>query len=188
MKYFCVHAIVLIGKMPKFKGVERVNFMKNLNQYKHTIWKIPLIYLVAGVLYIPLRFIVVLIFGEAGISSNLLGLLINSVYFLLVFFWSYSHFLKNMTQKEIFVSAAVISLYGIVLVLLQRITGCTTGSGAIVFTYLHAPLEWAISRSIGLFLGSHISSIFYWITYLAYLEPFLFLLFGETENSSDRES
>lgn len=191
MKCSCVYVILSVGKILDRIDTERVSSMKNMNQHKFGIWKVPLICLLAGILYYPLRYVTIMIFKDAGLSMNPIGLLINIVYFLLVLFLGGSRFLKNMTQKEIFHSAAVVSLYGIVLSLIQLITRSTTGSAAIVFADLNLPFNWAITPSLEAFVRHEFHANMNWIGYLENLEPFLFVLFGKrqkTVNTPDREN
>ena len=88
-------------------------------------------------------------------------------------------FLRKQTRKEIFVSSAVVSVYGIVLLLLQLLTGSTTGPAAVLFMHLSTPLEWTGFFS-GLYLYLQETFELSWpiIGWLRFFAPFLFVLFG----------
>ncbi len=156
-----------------------------MNAYKSSIWRVPLIALIAGIAYVPLYVKSVTRFGviEPCVLDDKICLLTSAVLFLSTIFLGGFIFLRNLTRKEIFISASVVVLYGILLMLLQLATGCTTGPAAVTFMYLHRPLEWTFMPSLGSFLSNHYGLDAFWIGYLSYFEPFLFVLFGRKPSS-----
>lgn len=157
--------------------------MEFINRYKSSIWRVPLISLLAGFFYLPLYARIVIRFGtiEPGVLNDRICLLTSAVLFLAILFLGGFLLLRNQTRKEIFVSALVVVLYGIVLVLIQWMTGSTTGPAAVVFLYLNRPLEWTFSGHLASFLFNHCGLNVLWIGFFGYFEPLLFVLFGKKQ-------
>lgn len=155
--------------------------MGKLKQYKDSIWRVPLIAIIAGFLYTPLYVRMILWFGitESGVIDTRVSLLTNAGSLLAVLVLGGVTLLRKQSRKEIFVSSAVVSAYGLVLLLLQFIMGGTTGSMALVFMRLYQPLEWTgFFTEIFLYLKNNFGVSFLPICWLNCFVPFLFVLFG----------
>jgi len=85
-------------------------------------------------------------------------------------------FLRDMSRKEVFISASVMAGYGLLVLLIQGLFGLTTGQGAVVILYLYRPFELfhilgrpfynLLPGTAGIWLGSAVCC----------LGPYLFLL------------
>lgn len=87
--------------------------------------------------------------------------------------------LRKQSKKEIFISAAVVSAYGMILLLIQLLIGATTGPAAVVFMYLGRPLEWTgFFSELSFGLKERFEIFVSAIGWLRFLVPFAFVLFG----------
>lgn len=147
--------------------------MEKLKKYKNSIWRAPLISVIAGFFYTPIYVRIMIRFGviEPGVIDRRVSLLTSAGILVAVLVLGGMILLRKQSKKEIFISAAVVSAYGIILLLIQLLIGATTGPAAIVFMYLGRPLEWT-----GFF--SELSFYFEEIGWLRFLVPFVFVLFG----------
>ena len=155
--------------------------MNKLKEYKNSIWRVPLISVIFGWLYIPLYVRIVIRFGviESGVIDPIVSLLTSAGILLATLVLGGIILLRKQTKKEIFISAAVISAYGIILFLIQLLIGATTGPSAVVFMHLQRPLEWTgFFAELSVFLQNKFQISFWVIGWLGYLVPFCFVLFG----------
>ena len=154
--------------------------MEKLKNFKRSFWRVPLISLIAGLLYTPCYVRIVLRLGviEPGVIDSKVSLL-TSGGLLIVFLILGGIALRKETRLEIFVSSSIVVVYGILLLVIQVLSGSTTGPAAVVFMRLAAPLEWMnFPSSLGLYLKEQMS-ITVPIGYLSFFIPWLFVLFGK---------
>lgn len=155
--------------------------METLKNFKRSFWRVPLISLIAGLLYNPCYIRIVLHFGmiEPGVIDSTLSLLTSGVLLIVFLFLGGIVLLRNETRLEIFVSSSIVVVYGILLLVIQVLSGSTTGPAAVVFMCLGTPLEWmSFPSSLSLYLKEQMS-ITVPIGYLRFFIPWLFVLFGK---------
>lgn len=153
-----------------------------LKQYKKSFWRIPLIAIIAGFFYTPFYVQIVIKFGviAPGIIDDRITLMTSAGFLLLVLILGGFFLLRKQSRKEVFVSACIVSLYGILLTLIQIIVGNTTGFVAVVFMYLSRPLDWTgFFSELFSYLQNHFKislPIIWWFRFFA---PFFFVLFAQ---------
>lgn len=155
--------------------------MENLKKYKNSIWRIPLISVIAGFLYIPIYVSIVIRFGviEPGVIDNRVSLLTSLGILLAVLVLGGMILLRKQTRKELFISAAVVTVYGMALLLIQLLIGATTGTAALVFMYLGRPFEWTgFFLELSFYLKERFDISISAIGWLRFIAPFLFVVFG----------
>lgn len=151
---------------------------------KKVLWKVPVYSILAGLVlfrldvYVLGRFMLVTL-PDGSITVNetasliLYGLMLVGTVLLggLVF-------LRNMTKKEIFLSASILVVFRILMVLLQWGLDATTGPMAIPFLYWAEAQEWSV----------FLSQIFFkvidnlWVCALIEcFAPYLFIPFGKKQ-------
>lgn len=154
--------------------------MGKLKKYGNSIWRVPLIAVVAGFLYAPIYTGIVLRFGiiQQGVIDKRVSLFTGAGIIVAVLILG-GMLLRGLSKKEIFISAFVLSAYGILLLLVQSLLGAVTGPGAIVFMYLWKPLEWTgFFVDFSFYLEERLGVSLPLIRWLRFLVPFLFVLFG----------
>lgn len=155
--------------------------METLKKFKRSFWRVPLISLIAGLLYNPCYIRIVLHFGviEPGVIDSKIALLTSGGLMIVFLFLGGIVLLRNETRLEIFVSSSIVVVYGILLLVIQVLSGSMTGSAAVVFMHLGTPLEWmCFPSSLSLYLKEQMS-ITVPIGYLRFFIPWLFVLFGK---------
>lgn len=155
--------------------------MEKLLKYKSSIWRVPLISVIAGWLDVPIYVRIVIRFGviEPGVIDPIVSLLTSAGILVAVLVLGGIILLRKQTKKEIFISTAVVSVYGILLMLLQLITNSTTGPAAVIFMYLDRPLEWTgFFSELCMFLQDTFGGSWSVIGWLRFLVPFCFVCFG----------
>lgn len=155
--------------------------MEKLKKYKNSIWRVPLIAVIAGFFYTPIYIRSVIRFGiiEPGVIDRRVSLLTSAGILAAVLVLGGMILLRKQPRKEIFISAAVVSAYGMILLPIQLLIGATTGSAAVIFMYLGQPLEWTgLFLELSLFLKERFEISISAIGWLRFLVPFLFVLFG----------
>ncbi len=155
--------------------------MEKLKNFKRSFWRVPLISLIAGLFYTPCYVRIVLHFGviEPGVIDSKVSLLTSGGLLIVFLFLGGIALLRNETRLEIFVSSSIVVVYGILLLVIQVLSGSMTGPAAVVFMRLGAPLEWmSFPSELGLYLKEHMS-ISGPIGYLRFFIPWLFVLFGK---------
>ncbi|NCA93273.1 hypothetical protein EOM82_08580 [bacterium] len=153
-----------------------------VNTWKKTIWKVPLFCVIAGIIdfYVSVRMlswaIIRLPDGTVTIDDTR-SLMVFGVIFLATFLAGGLIFFRKMTRREIFYSASVLAVYGIVLMLVQYGFNLTTGPAAVWMMYLFYPFEvftfisqLLIKFAANLWIGAAIQA----------LAPYLFVLFGKS--------
>lgn len=155
--------------------------MGNLKKYKNSIWRVPLIAVIAGYLYTPIYIRIVIRFGviEPGVIDSRVSLLTSLGILAAVLILGGMVLLRKQTKKEILISAAAVSAYGLILLLIQFLIGTTSEPAAVVFMYLGRPLEWTgFFSELSFCLKEHVGISISAIGWLRFLVPFLFVLFG----------
>lgn len=155
--------------------------MGRIQKYQKSFWRVPLISLIAGWLYIPCYVRVVLRFGvvEPGVIDSKVSLWTDGGLFIAFLLLGGVIFLRNQTRREIFVSASIVVGYGLCLRMLQFLSGSVTGPAAVVFMRLASPLEWmGFPSSLGRYLEEQFSLTVPLVDYLQVFVPWLFVLFG----------
>ena len=163
--------------------------MKNLKKYKNSIWRVPLVAVIAGFLYTPIYIRIVIQFGviEPGVIDSRVSLMTSLGILAAVLILGGMLLLRGLSKKEIFISAFVLSAYGILLLLVQSLLGAVTGPGAIVFMYLWKPLEWTgFFVDFSFYLRERFGFSLPLIGWLRCLVPFLFVLFGHKTHKSEK--
>ena len=99
--------------------------MKNLKKYKNSIWRVPLVAVIAGFLYTPIYVRIVIQFGviEPGVIDSRVSLMTSLGILAAVLILGGMLLLRKQSRKEIFISAAVVSAYGLILPLIQVLIG-----------------------------------------------------------------
>ena len=159
--------------------------MEKLKNFKRSFWRVPLISLIAGLLYTPCYVRIVLRFGviEPGVIDSKISLLTSGGLIIVFLLLGGIVLLRNETRLEIFVSSSIVVVYGILLLVIQVLSGSMTGPAAVVFMRLGTPLEWMnFPSSLSLYLKEQMS-ITVPIGYLRFFIPWLFVLFGKTQSN-----
>lgn len=147
-----------------------------------TIWRVPLIAVIAGFLYTHLYVWIVVRFGvvEPGVIDDRVSLLTSGLLLAATLVLGWALLLRKQTRAEIFASASMVVIYGLVLFGLQFLTGSTTGPAAVVFLRLNTPLEWTVfPTELGLYLKEHAGLTIPFYGLLRFFVPWLFALFGK---------
>jgi len=155
--------------------------MEKIKKYKNSIWRVPLISVIAGFFYTPIYVRSVIRFGviEPGVIDSRVSLLISAGILVAFLVLGGMLLLRKQSKKEIFISAAVVSAYGMILLLIQLLIGATTGPAAVVFMYLGRPLEWTgFFSELSFGLKERFEIFVSAIGWLRFLVPFAFVLFG----------
>lgn len=153
-------------------------------QLKNSIWRVPLICLIAGLLYIRCYVWIVLRFGvlAPGEINDTVGLLTDAGLLAAFMALGWLIFLQRQTRREVFISSSVVVVYGILLWALQLLTGSTTGPAAVIFMRLNTPLEWMeFPVALQLYLQNHLSISIPFLWFLRFFIPWLFVLFAEKD-------
>ena len=141
-----------------------------------SLWRVPLLAVVAGWLYVPCYVRLVRRFDLIGpgvmAGRRLAAGGIRAGRAVL---------LRGLTRRERFCSASILVGYGPLLELIRLLPGSTAGS-AVVLLYLSGPLEWmGFPASLDGYLTEHCGSTIPLPGHLRFFVPWLFVLFG-TEN------
>ena len=161
----------------------------SLSEMKRSLWRGPLISVVAGWLYVPCYVRIVLRFGviEPGVIDGRASLLTCGLLLLATLVLGGLLALRGLTRREIFRSAALVVGYAVLLELVRLLFGITSGPAAVVLMRLSAPLEWTgFPSSMAVYLRESQGITVPFLGYLSCFVPFLFVLFGRTE-PRDRE-
>lgn len=160
-----------------------------MENWKHTLWRVPLISMIAGFLWTPCMVRLLVRFAMIRQSDGSVEihaarqLLIYGIGMAAVVIIGGVLLLRGLTRREIFRSASLVVGYAILLNFAQLVTGITTGPGAVVFMRLSTPLEWMhIPRMLlhsVLPAPEEFSAPYVYLTSLPnLLVPYLFVLFG----------
>lgn len=169
-----------------------------MNIRKKALWRVPLICIVAGIIssisiLLFARFTIVTLPDGVVTTDNFRVLIIYGVLFFATLFIGGLRFCRHMTRKELFASASIMVLYGIILLIVQQVSqelivqqGSQAGASILVglTIYLFLPFEWCglisqllIQLGIGV-LPAVVISMF---------TPYLFVLFGRKESIDQEE-
>lgn len=104
---------------------------------KRSLWRVPLIALITGALYTPCYVRIVLRFGviEPGVIDDRAALLTSGALLLLTLVLGWAILLRKQTRKEILLSSSIVVVYGLLLWLVQFLSGSTTGPAAVLFLH-----------------------------------------------------
>lgn len=95
--------------------------------------------------------------------------------------------LRKCTRREIFFSASLLVGYNILKNVLMMSSGSVTGAGAVLFSYLHTPVQWTVFPTLLLIkvfsvdLTNSVQSFLVGVP--AYFVPYIFMLFGKQSNT-----
>ncbi|MFA5536581.1 MAG: hypothetical protein WDA53_05365 [Bacillota bacterium] len=149
---------------------------------KKKLWKVPLYCIFAGIItfYATVnflgRFMITRLPDGTITLDNTNALIIHGGIFILVLIAGGLFFYRDMTRKEIFFSASIIVIIGLMMTLTQWAFNLTTGPGAVFFIYASLAFEWSnivpqllYRVNENLWLGAFIGN----------LTPYLFIIFGK---------
>lgn len=161
---------------------------EKLKRYESSIWRVPLISIIGGFFYAPLYVQIVVRFGvmapgriDDGVTLAASGGILLSVLVL-----GGALLLRKQSRKEIFVSAGVVFVYGILVCLIQMFVGNIKGSAAVIFMYLFQPLEWTgFFSELFSYLQDHFQVSLPIIWWFRFFVPFIFVLFGRKQGSEN---
>ena len=142
-----------------------------------------MISIIAGFLYTRMYVSIVLRFGviEPGVIDEKVSLLTSLFIFIVVIIVGGVVLLRKLSRKEIFVSASVVTVYGIIITLVQFISGSTSGPAAVWFMYLSQPFEWTgFFPTAYLYLQNNFGISLPFIGWIRFFAPLLFVLFGKS--------
>ncbi len=152
-----------------------------MNTAKKYIWKVPLFCVVSGIamfrvaVFLLSRFAIVTLADGTITSDNTRALIVYGVIFLTTLLIGGLFIFRNMTKKEIFLSASILVVFTLTMVLIQWAFNLTTGPSAIFFVYVSQIYEWSTivpqllyKLNDNIWLGGVINSF----------TPYLFILFG----------
>ena len=152
---------------------------------KTSLWRVPLICLIAGFLWTPLMVRLLLRFAVTapGVMDETISLVLHGGMTAAVLVLGGLFLLRGQTRRDIFLSASVAATYHIVLSLVQQLGGWTSGPAAVVFLRLYAPLEWTsfpMLLLLRLFPQADPGTLYLTLISLPnYLVPYLFVPFGK---------
>jgi len=148
---------------------------------KSSFWRVPLVSLIAGLLYTPCYVRIVMRFGviAPGVIDDKISLLTSFFLMLAALILGWVFLLRKQTRTEIFVSSSIVVVYGLLLWAVQFFSGSTSGPAAVVFMHLSTPLEWmTLPSELGLYLQEHRTITIPFFGYLHFFMPWLFIAFG----------
>ncbi len=155
---------------------------EKLKQYKKSIWRVPLIAVVAGFFYTPLYVEIAVRFGVTGpgVIDDGVMLLASGGILLAVLALGGVLLLRGQPRREILISAGIVFGYGIFVSFIQMVTGSTTGTAAVIFMYLFQPLEWTgFFPELFAYLQNHFGVSLPVILWFRFVVPFVFVVFGK---------
>lgn len=109
--------------------------MLSFQRIKNSFWRVPLIALIAGLLYTPCYVRIVIRFGviKPGVIDDKVSLLTDAFLMIATLILGWVILLRKQTRTEIFVSSSIVFVYGLLLRTVQFLPGSTTGPAAVVF-------------------------------------------------------
>lgn len=160
--------------------------MEWIKRYKTSIWRVPLICVIAGFLYVPIYVRIMVRFGilESGMLDYRISFVTSIGLFLATLLLGGGLLLRKRTRKEIFVSASVMVIYGLILHLLRLIMHSTSGLVAVVLLRHSEPFEWTFSPHLSSYLYEQTGHSLPLLGWLSSFEPLLFVVFGQKSNQS----
>ena len=151
---------------------------------KRSLWRVPLIALVSGFFWTPCMVRLLLRFAVTapGVIDDAASLVLHGLLTAAVVIAGGGVLLRKLPRREIFLSASLVVAYHLLLSLVQRLGGWTTGPAAVLFMKLYQPLEWTgfPFELLWTLLPQDDPSAAYLVLLSLpnYLMPYLFLLFG----------
>lgn len=152
---------------------------------KKVLWKVPVYSIIAGLISFRLN---VYLFGRFTLTTlpdgsitinDTATLILYGLILAVVVLLGGLYFFREMTKKEIFVSASILVVLQILLLIVQWKMNATTGLAATFFLYWAETLEW--SNFIYLVLIKWIDNL--WIcVFMGCFAPYLFIPFGKKES------
>lgn len=148
----------------------------SFQSFKSCFWRVPLVSLIAGLLYTPCYVRIVIRFG---VIDDKISLLTSFFLMIAALILGWVILLRKQTHTEIFVSSSIVVVYGLLLWAVQILFGSTSGPAAVVFMHLSTPLEWmTLPSAVGLYLQEHSAITIPLYGYLHFFIPWLFIPFG----------
>ena len=161
------------------------------SEVRRNLWRVPVIALIAGLLYTPCYVRLVVRFGvvRPGEIDDTVSLLVSGGLFLAALVLGGILLLRGQSRAAVFASASLVVLYGLLLFAAQFLSGSTTGPAAVVFLRLNTPLEWmSFPSALDLYLREHAGVSLPFLGYLRFFLPWLFVLFGRRVPAAERQS
>lgn len=157
-----------------------------MNSWKNYIWKVPLFCWIVGIIDFELSirmlsWSIVRLPDGTITSDNTKAIIVYGIIFIVSLLIGGFVFFRKMTKKEIFYSTSVFVIYGVLLVLVQKMFNITTGVAAIRMIYLWRPFEMFTFFS-QLFI--HFGVGIWGATFIEIFTPYLFILFGKKKIQS----
>lgn len=160
----------------------------SMNIRLSTLWKVPVYCIVTGFLafnaaiYLISHFAIIQQDGEIS-SDPAKVLIIYGLIFAVTLFIGGFVLFRSLTRKEIFISASIVVVFGLVMHLIQWKFNLTTGSSAIFFIYVSRIFEWC--RIVPQLLFNIIKNSLI-CNFIGCLTPYLFIMFGKKAISAKR--
>lgn len=157
-----------------------------LQRLKKSVWRVPLIAIIAGFLYTPCYVRLVLSFGEIepGVIDDKVSLLVSGFLFVVTLILGWVFLLRKQTYKDIFISSSIVVVYGLLLLVVRFLIGSKPGLFASVFLYWGIPLNWTIfPTELGEYLQEHTGLIVPFYEFIRFFVPWLFVLFGKKSSA-----
>ena len=151
---------------------------------KKNLWKVPVFCIVAGNLMLYISFYALTYFAIERLPDGTVSILrtrewiIYWLEYLLPLLFGGLVCFRGMTRREIFCSASVVVIYGVVTLVIQGVFQLTTGMAGIWMLYLFRPFQWCTV------VAQTVSGIFPspWPGGVAQvLSVYAFVLFGKKE-------
>lgn len=166
--------------------MESVQSVLSLQSLRRSVWRVPLITVIAGALYTPCCVQILLRYGvvSPGVIDGRVSLLTSGFLLAAVLLLGWVLLLRDQTRREIFLSASLVVAYGLVLFAVQLLTGSTTGPAAVVFLRLvEDPLSWTVfPAQLGLYMRERLGWTVPFLGLLRFFVPYLFVLFGKRDS------
>ncbi|WP_304509463.1 hypothetical protein [Anaerotignum sp.] len=152
-----------------------------MNSWKNYIWKVPLYCWIAGIIdfHLSLRMLswTLLRLPDGTITSdNTKSIIVYAIIFMVSFFIGGFVFFRKMTKKEIFYSTSVLTVYGILLALVQKMFHITSGFAVMWMLHLWQPFEMFSFFSQ---LLSNLGVNLWVVIFIEIFTPYLFIFFGK---------
>ncbi|MDD4843152.1 MAG: hypothetical protein PHU31_02305 [Anaerotignum sp.] len=151
---------------------------------KKMFWKVPLFCIAAGVIafnavvFLVGRFTIITLPDGSITADNTRVLIIYGGVFIGTLLVGGKVFFRSMTRKDIFFSASIIVVIGLIMNLTQWAFNLTTGPYAVFFMYASQIFEWS---SIIPQLLYRINENIWLASVIGSLTPYLFIPFGKKE-------
>ena len=153
-----------------------------MDTVKKKVWKVPLFCVVAGwvafrvVIFLTSRFAIVTLANGSVSANNSRVLIIYTATFFAALLIGGLIVFRNMTKKELFLSASIIVVFQVAMIFIQWAFRLTTGWAAIFFLYIYQISEW--STIVPQLLYRLNDNIWIGAVVNAFV-PYIFILFGK---------